>query len=62
MNQTVKKRASSFRKRRASLQQCLSSITSRKRYLKIELVELGVSSPLGVGNMMEYYLTNKNLN
>jgi hypothetical protein len=39
MNQTekafIKKRASSFRKRRASLQQCLSSITSRKRLTKL---------------------------
>jgi hypothetical protein len=67
MNQTEKK---SIYKKRAALeneellfQQCLSSITSRKRYLKLELVELGVSSSaLRVGNMMEYYLTNKNLN
>ena len=39
--------------------QGLSSITSRKRYLELELAELGaVNSPLGVLNTVMYYQIN----
>ncbi len=40
----IKKELAALEDEKQLFEQCLSSITSRKRYLELELVELGVSS------------------
>jgi hypothetical protein len=64
MNQTekkafIKRELAALENEELLFQQCLSSITSRKRYLKLELVELGVSSSAPRGRKYDGILSDE---